>query len=313
MHPKGRDDGIDFAISALARRQHGVVTRAQLIDAGCTPDGVKHRVSNGRLHPLYRGVYAVGHTKLTEDASFIAAVLACGEGAVLSHRSAIEHWKMRGKNGGPVHVTVPGGGKPRHGIEIHRGTPEATSLRGIPVSTVPRTILDFARVAKPEEVALAINEAKLRNLAKHGQIARLPQTHAHYPGIAAVKAALGDSPTRFTRSGLERRFLRFCSSHGIPLPDCNVPLMFDGRPIEADCVWPQHKLIVELDDRATHSSPASFDNDRARDRALAVEEWRPLRVTPAHLDERTQLAADLKRLLGTAASTATQSGRTSRG
>lgn len=294
MEPKGRND---FAIAVLAGRQHGVVTRVQLIHAGCTPAAIKHRVREGRLHQLHRGVYAVGHTKLTQDAAFAAAVFACGEGAVLSHRSAIEHWKMRGKNGGPVHVTVPCGGKLRRGIVIHRGTPEATTLRGIPVTTVPRTILDFARVAKPAEVARAINEAKLRNLAGAAAIRKLPDDYPGHPGITAVKAALGDSPTRFTRSGLERRFLRFCSSHGIPLPDCNVSLMIDGRPIEADCVWREHLLIVELDDLATHSSPASFNNDRARDRALAVEEWRPLRVTPAHLDEATQLVADLKRLL----------------
>ena len=309
MEPKGRND---FAIAALARRQHGVVTRAQLIEAGFTPAAIKQRVSGGRLHQLHRGVYAVGHTKLTDDATFIAAVFACGDGAVLSHRSAIEHWKMRGSARGPVHVTVPNGGKTKPGIVVHRGTPEATSLRGVPITTVPRTILDFARVAKPAELARAINEAKLRNLARHAQIVRLPQTHPHHPGITAVKAALGDSPTRFTRSGLERRFLRFCSSHGIPLPDCNVPLMIDGRPIEADFVWREQSVIVELDDRATHSSPASFDNDRARDRTLAADGWRPVRVTSAHLDHGA-LAADLKRLLGAAASTTTQSGRTSRG
>jgi hypothetical protein len=171
------------------------------------------------------------------------------------------------------------------------------------VTTVPRTILDFASVASPHELALAINEAKLRNLARHSQIARLPHTHAHHPGIAAVKAALGQAPRRFTRSGLERRFLRFCTTHGIPPPECNVPLKVGEHYIEADCVWREHALIVELDDHATHSSPASFDNDRARDRALAIEEWRPLRVTPAHLDEATSLAADLKRLLASTPST----------
>src|SRR5436190_3282042 len=160
--------GPDALVARIATRQHGIVSFEQLIAAGLTPSGITRRIAAGRLHRVYRGVYAVGHTALGNEGRWMAAAIACGEGAVLSHRSAAELWRMLTPRDGPVDVTVPtaGGRKRRPGIRLHRipSLPRATTTlrQGIPVTVPARTIAGLRRVASVDEVRRAIRKAEFR-------------------------------------------------------------------------------------------------------------------------------------------------------
>jgi Transcriptional regulator, AbiEi antitoxin len=192
----------DRIIAAIAARQHGVISYAQLLFAGLTPSGITRRVGAGRLHRIHRGVYAVGHPELTAEGRWKAAVLACRDGAALSHRSATELWGLLPPRRGPVDVTVPvrGGRRAQRGIRLHRSPSVrrgTTGRHGIAVTSPERTIRDLRRVAAREEVEEAIAQAEVQ---------RLPN---------GCHAGLLHEPTR---SELERAFLRLCRRYGLPSP-----------------------------------------------------------------------------------------------
>ena len=268
----------DWLVARIAARQHGVVSFQQLIAAGLDPSGIWRRVRAGRLHRIHRGVYAVAHRNLTHQGWWMAAVLACGQGAVLSHRSAAMHWGLLNPTNGPVDVTIPtrGGRRRRQGIRVHRSTcltPKAATIRqGIPTTTPARTILDLRRVVDRPTLEAAIAQAEIRRLP-------IPALHGihHAP----------------TRSELERRFLRLCRRHGLPKPEVNVRV----GPYEVDFLWRDRRLIVETDGWETHGTRSAFEADRARDVELKSLRYEVVRVTywqvaqdPAHV------AAVLRRL-----------------
>jgi very-short-patch-repair endonuclease len=297
MQRKAGSSADDRAIGALAERQHGVVGRAQLSELGVGDGAIEHRVRLGRLRPVHRGVYTIGHRLLTQDGRWMAAVLAYGPGTVLSHRAAAALWGMRG--GTWVEVTVASGRRARDGIQVHRAAlpeDERTTHREIPTTTVPRTLLDLSAGVTKRHLRGALREAEHLRLSDplslHDIVARYPRR----PGLKAIKALLAEASVgaRIIRSELEERFQDFLVRAGLPLPQTNV--VIEGY--EVDCVWPEQRLIVELDGHASHSPTHAFELDRARDRRLEAAGWRVIRITWRQLEQEPDLVeADLRRLL----------------
>jgi very-short-patch-repair endonuclease len=297
MYVKGRESGVDRAIGALAEGQHGVVSRRQLLELGLDRGAVVHRLKLARLCPVHRGIYTIGHRLLTQDGRWMAAVLACGPDAVLSHRAAAALWGMRG--GTRVEVTVPSGLRGRDGIQVHRAKlpeDERTTHRGVPTTTVPRTLLDLSAVVTRRQLRSALREAEHLRLTDPLSLHDLAERYPRRPGLKAIKALLSEASlgARIIRSELEERFLDFLIRTGLPLPQTNV--VIEGY--EVDCVWPEQRLIVELDGHATHSPTYAFELDRARDRRLEAAGWHVIRITWRQLELEADLVeADLRRLL----------------
>lgn len=289
-------------IARLAGRQHGVVARRQLVAVGFSHRAIDRRIERGRLHLVHRGVYAVGHRLTTVRGRWMAAVLAAGPGAALSHLAAAALWDLVRYSGLP-HVTVPGRAGQRPGLCVHYGRigpDEVTTRAGIPVTTLARTLLDLAAVLSPQRFAAAIAEAERRRLADSPSLPELLERYPGRRGIRAVRAALADARLGLDvpHSELELRFTEFVASHAIPHPELNVPIRVVDRSIEVDCLWRSARLAVELDGRAWHSDAEAFETDRARDRALVAAGWRPIRVTWRHLhDAPDALAGEIRSAL----------------
>jgi very-short-patch-repair endonuclease len=294
---------LDEAIAVLAERQHGVVGRWQLLAIGLGARAIRHRVETGRLHPAHRGVYAVGHRRLSKEGRWMAAVLAAGRDAVLSHASAAGLWAIRYPANQHTEVTAPRRIRPPRGIRAYRRPlppDEVTVERGIPVTTVPRTLLDLAAVLPPRQVERAIEEAEVRRLDDPLSLTDLVERYPGRRGTGVVKSilALNRIGSTITRSGLEEAFLSFIEAHSLPSPDLNAAIKVSGRWFEADCAWRRHRMIVELDARSTHGTAAAFERDRARDRALHAAGWRVVRVTVRQLRaDADGLARDLRSML----------------
>lgn len=295
-------------IAELAERQHGVVSRAQLGGLGLSRRAVEHRVDQGRLHVVQRGVYAVGHRLLPAEGRWMAAVLASGTGAVLSHRSAATLWGIRRTDRAAIEVTAPGCGRGRPGVERHRSLlaiDEVTSHRRIPVTTVPRTLLDLAAVLDASQLKRAVNEADVLRLGDRLTLADLALRYPRRSGTAQVRTLLADRSlgATITRRELEKRFQELVAEADLPRPQTNAWVEAGAISYEVDCVWRAQWLALELDGRATHLTLTAFEADRARDRALQVAGWRTVRVTWRQLhEERAAVAADLRALLGAPAS-----------
>jgi very-short-patch-repair endonuclease len=258
----------DRAISALAARQHGIVTTAQLAQAGIGPNAVAHRVAHGRLVRIHRGVYQVGPIAAPRGPE-MAAVLATG--GVLSHHTAAAIWTIRAHSG-PVHVTVTGEARrQRAGVHIHRSLSLNVAVQhGLPVITPARTLRDLAAHLPQHELDRATEQAQILNLATRAEIAgQLPRR-----GRRALTAALDDEP-RLTRSEAERRFLALIRAARLPLPETNVRVL----GYEVDMLWREQKLIVEVDGFGYHGTRAAFERDRARDAMLQVAGYRVVRIT----------------------------------
>jgi len=295
---------VDAAIAVVAARQHGVVSRAQLAALGIGRGAIDHRVACRRLHPLHRGVFAVGHRVLSRDGAWMAAVLAGGDGAVVSHRSAAALWGIRATDRGRVDITVRRHRRGRPGIEYHHAVlppDEITRHRGIPVTNVARTLLDLAAVVSRDQLDHALNEAEIRRLSSPVPLDALVARHGGRRGIDAIRRALEkqrDIGETIAKSELERRFLTFIDAHGLPRPRTNMPL----GPYEPDAAWPQQRLIVELDSFAIHATREAFESDRARDRALQAMGYRVVRITWRQLrSEPHAIAGQLRALLASPA------------
>jgi very-short-patch-repair endonuclease len=294
----------DAAIAALAAAQHGVVSRAQLVTLGLGHGAIDRRVARRRLHPVHRGVFAVGHTRLSRFGHWSAAVLALGPGAVLSHRSAAALWGIRDTSRRDVDVTAARQRRPRRGIEPHHivlPADEVTVERGIPVTTPARTVLDLAVVLAPHQLERALHEAEYRRLTSPLPLGALIARHPNRRGIANLARILDDLNERgamVTRSVLEERFLPLLDAHQIPRPKTNEPI----GPYTVDALWPDHRLVVELDSRQAHETTHAFENDRARDRHLQTHGYKVLRITWRELHEdRATIAAQLRALTDTVA------------
>jgi Protein of unknown function (DUF559) len=233
----------------------------------------------------------------------MAAVLAAGPNAVLSHRSAAALWGIRPVPGGRVEVTLPRALRSRPGLKVHRALladDERTAARAIPVTTPPRTLLDLAAILDLRSLRRAVDEAEVLRLSDTLSLDALLTRHPRRRGTRALREILAAGRLRasITRSELEDRFLAFLDGVGLPRPEVNVPLRLSGRWIEADCVWRRQRVIVELDGHASHATGAAFERDRARDRILQAAGWRVVRITWRQLHEEADaLASDLGKLL----------------
>lgn len=270
----------------LAAAQDGVVELHQLLSSGLSRRAVEGRLRTGRLFRVHRGVYAVGHARLTPAAERRAALLACGDEAVLSHRTAADLWGIRPSNARWTDVTISSraGRRRRERVRLHRGplpSPEVTRHRTFPVTTPARTLLDLAAVITPRAFERASDEAERLGLFDEAAVASVLDANRRRPGrgrLAAVLAVHCPGSTR-TRSTLEERFLAFCRDRGLPQPQVNVPI----GPYSADFLWPEQRLIVETDGRAAHRTAHAFEHDRARDARLAVAGYRVVRYTARRL------------------------------
>jgi hypothetical protein len=231
----------------------------------------------------------------------MAAVLAAGPGAALSHRSAAASWDLGSSERGPVDVTAPRQ-RVRPGIQVRRAAlapDEITTRDGIPITTVARTLLDLAAVLPPSQLERAVERAEALGLADTVPLAALLERHGGRRGTAALREVLqGGVQPVLTREELEARFLTFLDAHDLPRPAVNGDLHLAGRWIQPDFLWREQRLIVELDGHETHRTRAAFERDRERDRILQAAGWRVVRITWRQLHEDPDaIAADLLRLL----------------
>jgi very-short-patch-repair endonuclease len=268
------------AAAELASRQHGVVTRQQLLLLGLTRDQIDNRLKSARIRALYRGVYLLGAVAPTH-AREMAAVLACGVGAVLSHRSAAVLWRLLTPGAAEVtpNVIVPGRNPHnRDGIRVHRvkrlDPRDVRRYAGIPVTTPARTLLDLAAEEPDAVVEKAFAEAQVRRIVTPSKLSSLLDRHPGRSGVPALSRLLDRRPA-LTRSEAERRFLALVRQARLPQPDTNVRL----GGIEVDFLWRQSQLVVEVDGYAFHSSRGAFERDRRRDAELQSAGFRVIRVT----------------------------------
>ena len=286
----------DQEIAELAGKQYGRVAGWQLRAMGLGRGAIQHRVRTGRFHRLYRDVYAVGHVVRTLRGNWMAAVLACGPGAVLSHFDAARLWGiLRGVGAGAIHVTVPGRSKAgAAGIRLHLvrnlDPRDHGRLHNIPVTSLARTLLDLAEVLPKRRLERAIEEAERLQLFDldeiRGVLERSPGRRGRRPLIAACEAALEEA--RHTKSDLERDFLDLCREIGVPLPATNV--MVGGE--EVDAHWPGTTLVVELQSWAWHGTRQALHRDSGKAIRLEILGHRVLPVTSRTLrDLRRALPA----------------------
>jgi hypothetical protein len=282
-----------------------VVSRAQLVDAVLGRRSIEHRVRIGWLHRIHRGVYAVGHRPLTRDARWMGAVLAHGDDAALSHACATALWEIRHYNGIWIDVTIPtrGGRTRRERIRLHRSSTlsadDVTTHRGIPVTTVARTLLDVAATLAEPSLARTVEQTEIRRLFDLDAIDDTLARNPHHPGAARLRAALAlYRHDEITRSELEAIFRTLCDDHGLPHPLVNH--IVEGK--EVDFFWPGQRLIVETDGRATHFTIAAHERDRARDAHLTTLGYRVLRFTERQVSaDAVTVANRLRALLPTRA------------
>jgi very-short-patch-repair endonuclease len=278
----------------LARSQHGVVTRGQLLERGLTPKAIAHRIRTGRLHPLRRGVYAVGRPDVDRRGRWMAAVLSCGPDALLSHRSAAVLWGLTEVSlEAEIEVVVPRTTvRRRLGIRVHRRVDLAPEHRrevnGIPVTDPISTLVDLASCVVAWRVERAINAADRLDLVDPETLRVAVPTLPPRPGMSRLRRLLGiDS---LTDSGLERRFLRLARAAGLSKPE--IQARVNGYRV--DFYWPDLGLIVETDGWRYHRTPGQQATDYRRDHAHTRGGLTTLRVAEAQVrDEPRQVQATL--------------------
>jgi very-short-patch-repair endonuclease len=283
-------------VQALAGRQHGIVKRKQVREAGLSRQGIRRRVEAGWLVPQYHGVYAVGHTALTSKSHLIAAVYAGGEEALASYRAGGKLWGvLRGSQ--PIEVTGPRSREVANGFILHRSRciheEDRALIDNIPVTSLARTLVDLADVLPEEQLANAVHEAEVKRLFDLTQVQRvldrLPGRQGRHKLQRVLSAYRDVQP--FTRSRGERLVLRMCEDHGLPNPRTNTWV----HSQEVDFFWPEANLVLEFDGGAVHRTTRAFHEDRKRDRALATKGIHVVRATDR--DEPSALAAELMAIL----------------
>jgi very-short-patch-repair endonuclease len=291
-----------------------MVTHRQLAAVGIRGSAITRRVAAGRLARVYPGVYAVGHVQDTPEARWIAAVMACGRGAVLSHLDAAALWKVYGSTKGPgrrgrragaaIHVTTPSR-SPRTlpGIKVHRARSldpaDVTKKDGIPVTTVARTLIDLTDMLNRDRLLRAIREAEyLKLLDTDALIAAVERANGRRRLNELKQALKRHRPGQIIREELEHRFAELIHAADLPAPQTNVKVKTRRRTYTVDCLWPDEGVAVELDGRDAHIRAAAFEEDRARDAALTATGLRPLRFTWYRLTEEPEdVLAELKATL----------------
>jgi very-short-patch-repair endonuclease len=270
----------DQVVAELAARQRGVVSQAQLMEAGLTPSAISRRVAAGRLHRLHRGVYAVGHTALPFTARLQAATLACGPQTVISSWSRAAMYALCPPRL-PIHVTVPGGrGRQQPGLVIHGGAlaPDDVVVQGgLRMTSWARTMLDIAADATVDELVELLDRSAAKRLATTPALLEVLRRGSGRSGADRLRRAflIVHPQGVLTRSELERRALRMLRRHGLPVPEVNARL----HGYEVDFLWRDRGLVVEVDGGAWHSTTAARERDTRKAANLMARGWRVLRLT----------------------------------
>lgn len=264
----------------LARNQHGVVSSDQLQEVGYTRQAIYHRIRTGRLHPLHRGVYAVGRPHVTDHGRWMAAVIACGAGAVLSHSSAAALWRIGSEQSSVIELSLPSPSRRcRPGLRIHQRPSlqrrDLTSEFGIPVTTPIQTLIDMGLRLDRRGIERMINEADKYDLVHPPGLRRALDQRAGEPGAARLRRILDRRTFRLTKEELERRFLPLARKVGLPVPLTGQWV----NEFEVDFYWPDLGLVVETDGLRYHRTPAEQARDRLRDQAHTAAGLTQLRFT----------------------------------
>jgi predicted transcriptional regulator of viral defense system len=284
----------DKVVARLAERQHGVVAARQLAAIGLSRNAVSARAQAGRLHRVHRGVYAVGHPIFTVNGRRMAAILAAGPGAVLSHASAAALWEIRPTSATRIDVSVrsaAGRGK-RPGLRIHR-TPtlqadEITKHQGLRVTTPARTLLDLAAILTPRALERALDEAEVKQLYDRTSLDALARAHAGERGARALTQALDeDGEPTLTDSELEELMLALCADHDLPRPEPRAWV----AGLRVDFLFAASRLVVETDGYRYHRTRRAFERDRERDAILARAGYRVLRFSHRQLTREPTMVA----------------------
>lgn len=276
-------DTISRRVATLAADTSGVLTLAELNACGLSDNNVWKWVESGRLHRIHRGVFALGHPGLDLDARFVAAVKACGPGAVLSHRSAAAHWGMLPSSQRPPEVTVRGTSlRGDRRVQVHRtlllDTCDRRVMRGVPITAPARTLVDLASVVRERQLRRAVRQAESLRLVTLPQVVEAMGRLGRRHGISTLARILARGPAP-TRSELEDVVLDLILGGGLERPDVNVPLRLEGRRVIPDFRWAREMLVIEADGAQWHDNKLAREDDAERQALLEAHGNRVLRVT----------------------------------
>jgi very-short-patch-repair endonuclease len=306
-------------VAELAARQHGVVSRRQLRELGVTDSSIAKAVATGRLHSTFRGVFGVGHPPSGQRSRMLAAVLACGDGAVVSHRTAAALLGLLDRAPAVVEVIAPNeAGRGIDGIRRHHVPPplgdEAGTCDAVPCTSPSRTLVDLAGTLGEHSLRRAVERAAVLQILdvpgaeravamtrrRGGPVLRtiLNDWRATASGSDVPEPVPPAPGRRRLRSGLEARLLTLIGAAGLPNPVCNRRVEAEGKGIEVDLLWPDQRLVVEADGRRFHENPLAFEGDRLRDRVLHLAGYRVVRFTHLQIEkEADEVISTIHRLL----------------
>jgi very-short-patch-repair endonuclease len=299
---KVHEPHLETVIADLAADQHGVVALHQLQMAGLSRSAVSRRAAVGRLHRVHRGVYAVGRPKLDRHGQWLAAVLACGAAAVLSHRSAAALWGLRHDQRRCAEVCVQdSGAHARDGIDVHvSGTltdADVTTVDGIPCTAVARTLVDLGDVVPRRAVERAIDQAELLRLFDLRAVEAALERAGPRRGAGTLRALLDgyEEPTLTDRE-LEERLLALCRTASLPSPAVNAWITLgEGVTYKADFLWRKERLVVETDSRRFQGHRKAFEHDRLRDQRLTLAGFTVIRFTWRQVTDDPRRVAEVLR------------------
>ena len=283
-----------------------MITLEQLERLGLVGEAIVKRAARGRLYRIHQTVYALTPRVMTQRGRFMAAVLACGPDAFLSHRSAAYLWGLVDQWEEPIDVTAPNRrGRSPDGVAAHRDGSlqpiDTTTLHGVPCTSLARTLLDYAGIVPEWELRKAVAQAEVRRILDLGAMKSVLRRGRGRRGVARLRLVLETihPQTKRTRGELERLFLRMCLTAGLPHPEVNVWLdVPGGRPLQADFLWRDARLIVEADSRAFHDTASAYEYDRMRAQRFELAEWRVSRCTWSQVERESQrLAMTIRGLL----------------
>jgi hypothetical protein len=299
----------------VAARQHGVVSRSQLREIGVTDSSIEKAVSGGHLHPAFRGTFGVGHPVSDSHAHMMAAVLACGKGAVVSHLTAAHLLSLRDRLPASVEVIAPNGsgrkidGIRRHHVPFPRRV-ETGHCKAIPCTSPSRTIVDLAglfgetplrRVVERAAVLRCLDPTEIERIlwaARRRGAPMLRSILCEWHPTTPNDSASGKATSPVLRSPLEARLLALIVASGLPRPSCNRKVENGSEHIEVDFLWPEQRLVVETDGERFHDNPLAFERDRKRDRVLQLHGYGVVRFTHAQIEkEPDAVITTIRRLL----------------
>jgi very-short-patch-repair endonuclease len=269
-------------VAEIAARQDNVITHGQLTALGVGRNAISHRLASARWQRLHKGVYLIGPAPPTLTARARAAVLSCGNGALLSHRTAAEIWQLLpGAARGEIHVTVPGRNPgPRNAVRVHRvlrlAPADVATKLGLPLTSPARTICDLAATTSLRETQAALAEARIHRLATDRQLQAVIERAPTRSGSSVIRSLLeAENESGYTRSRAEREMRELVRAAGLPRPLFNEPLL----GYVTDVLWPACRLVVEVDGYRYHRHRGAFERDRRRDQELSAAGYRVIHVT----------------------------------